>query len=112
MFTGVDFQHTHSAFLVRQAAGNAVAYGMDKTAALRAMTLNPASVFGFADKAGSLAPGKQANLVIWDGDPLEIMTSAEQVIVQGKIIPMVSRSTRLRDRYLDLENKREIFYRK
>ena len=53
--------HTHSAFLVRQAAGNAVAYGMDKIAALKAMTLNPASVFGFADKAGSLEPGKQAN---------------------------------------------------
>ena len=112
LFTGVDFRHTHSAFLVRQAAGNAVAYGMDKTAALKAVTLNPASVFGFADKAGSLEPGKQANLVIWDGDPLEIMTLAEQVIVKGKIIPMVSRSTRLRDRYLDLENKREIFYRK
>ena len=112
LFTGVDFQHTHSAFLVRQAAGNAVAYGMDRTAALRAMTLNPATVFGFADKTGSLEPGKQANLVIWDGDPLEIMTLAEQVIVNGSIIPMISRSTRLRDRYLDLDNEREIFYRK
>ena len=112
LFTGVDFRHTHSAFLVRQAAGNAVAYGMDRTAALKAMTLNPAIVFGFADKAGSLEPGKQANLVIWDGDPLEIMTSAEQVIVNGRLIPMISRSTRLRDRYLDLDNEREIFYRK
>ena len=84
LFTGVDFRHTHSAFLVRQAAGNAVAYGMDRTAALKAMTLNPAIVFGFADKAGSLEPGKQANLVIWDGDPFEIMTLAEQVIVKGK----------------------------
>ena len=112
LFTGVDFLHTHNAFLVRQAAGNAVAYGMDKTAALKAMTLNPAAVFGFADQAGSLEPGKQATLVIWDGDPLEIMTLAEQVIVKGKIIPMTSRSTRLRDRYLDLDNEREIFYRK
>ena len=112
LFTGVDFHNTHSAFLVRQAAGNAVAYGMDKIAALKAMTLNPASVFGFADKAGSLEPGKQANLVIWDGDPLEIMTLAEQVIVNGKIIPMISRSTRLRGRYLDLDNEAEIFYRK
>lgn len=112
LFTGVDFRHTHSAFLVRQAAGNAVAYGMDKTSALKAMTLNPASVFGFADKAGSLEPGKQANLVIWDGDPLEIMTLAEQVIVNGELIPMISRSTRLRDRYMDLDNEREIFYRK
>ena len=112
LFTGVDFQHTHSAFLVRQAAGNAVAYGMDKTAALKAMTLNPATVFGFADKAGSLEPGKQATLVIWNGDPLEIMTLAEQVIVKGKLIPMTSRSTRLRDRYLDLDKEQEIFYRK
>ncbi len=112
LFTGVDFQHTHSAFLVRQAAGNAVAYGMDKTAALKAMTLNPATVFGFANKTGSLEPGKQANLVIWNGDPLEIMTLAEQVIVNGKVIPMISRSTRLRDRYLDLDSEREIFYRK
>ena len=112
LFTGVGSQHTHSAFLVRQAAGNAVAYGMDKTVALKAMTLNPASVFGFADKTGSLEPGKPANLVIWDGDPLEILTSAKQVIVNGEIIPMVSRSTRLRDRYLDLDSKQEIFYRK
>ena len=44
-----------------------------------------------------------ADVVIWDGDPLELSTFAEQVIIGGRLIPMVSRSTLLRDRYLELE---------
>ena len=47
-----------------------------------------------------IAPGKSADLVLWSGDPLEVTTVADQVIVNGKVDSMESRQTRLRDRYL------------
>jgi len=112
LFTGGDFIGTHSAFLVRQAAGNAVANGMPLIEALKAMTLNPARAFGFSDRFGSIEQGKEADLVIWDGDPLELLTQAEQVIIGGNVMPMDSRSTRLRDRYRDLDSKESYLYRK
>ena len=87
---------------MRQAAGNAAAYGMPVVEAIKAMTLNPAEVFGFADRFGSIETGKHADLVIWDGHPLELLTRANRVIIGGMEIPMVSRATRLRDRYRDL----------
>lgn len=112
LFCGVDFMGTHSAFLVRQAAGNAAAHGLPPVEAIKAMTLNPARVFGFADQFGSIAPGKTADLVIWDGDPLELLTRAEAVVIDGEVIPMVSRSTRLLHRYRDLGDSRRLFYRR
>jgi len=99
MFTGIDFMNTHAAYQVRQAAGNAAAYGMPVTEAIKAMTLNPAKVFGFADSFGSIEIGKDADLVIWDGHPLELLTRANRVIMAGKEVSMVSRATRLRERY-------------
>ena len=112
LFTGGDFIGTHSAFLVRQAAGNAAAYGMPVIEAIKAMTLNPARAFGFAERFGSIEPGKAADLVIWSGDPLELLTQAEQVIVAGKVVPMASRSTRLRDRYRNMDASGSYLYRK
>jgi len=112
LFTGGDFIGTHSAFLVRQAAGNAAANGMPFIEAIKAMTLNPALAFGFSKRFGSIEPGKEADLVIWDGDPLELLTQAEQVIIKGNIVPMDSRSTRLRDRYRDLDSVESYLYRK
>ncbi len=112
LFTGVAWRNTHSAHLVRQAAGNAAARGLPVDEAIRAMTLNPAEVFGFADKFGSIEEGKIADLVIWDGHPLELLTRADQVLINGKVIPMVSRSTRLRDRYRELDTKYPHAYRK
>jgi imidazolonepropionase-like amidohydrolase len=102
LFTGVSWRNTHSAYLVRQAAGSAARYGMPVTEAIKAMTLNPALAFGFADRFGSIEAGKEADLVIWDGHPLELLTRADRVIMSGKEVPMVSRSTRLRDRYRKL----------
>ena len=112
IFAGLSSVSTHNAYLVRQSAGNAVAYGMSRQEAIKALTLNPAQVFGFADLYGSVEPGKQADLVLWDGDPLEILSRADQVIIDGKIVPMVSRSTRLRERYRDLDDKTPFIYRK
>jgi len=100
MFTGMGWQNTHNAYLVRQSAGNAVANGLSKTAAINAMTSNPAKVFGLKNNDG-LKVGQNASLVVWSGDPLEVTSVARLVLIDGESQPLVSRSTRLRDRYYD-----------
>ena len=85
----------------RQTAGNAVAHGLDWDVALAAITRTPAEIFGVADRIGSIEIGKQADLVLWSGDPLEVTTLAEQVIIAGKAMPTRSRQTELRDRYME-----------
>lgn len=91
---------THNARNITQAAGNAVANGLDWDTALRAITLTPAEIFGMGSVAGSLETGKAADVVIWPGDPLELTSYPDQVFINGVKIPMVSRQTLLRDRYL------------
>lgn len=91
---------THNARNVTQAAGNAVANGLPHGAALAALMLNPAKIYGVDDRLGSLAPGKTADVVVWSGDPLELSTVADAVFIAGNPIPMESRQTLLRDRYL------------
>jgi imidazolonepropionase-like amidohydrolase len=81
------------------AAGYAVAYGLPYDEALRAITLTPAEIWGVSDQLGSLDVGKTANVVIANGDPLDVRTSVKQVFIQGKAIPMENRQTRLRDEY-------------
>ena len=94
----------HNARNLTQAAGNAVAYGLDWDAALRAITLAPAEIFGMAATAGSLEVGKAADVVIWPGDPLELTNYPDQVFIKGEAVPMVSRQTLLRDRYLQTDD--------
>jgi len=89
----------HNAGLVTQYAGNAVAHGMPWAEALKAITLNPAVMFGVADRLGSIEPGKSADLVVWSGDPLQLDARPEAVLIAGQRQPMVSRQTKLRDRY-------------
>ncbi|HVR95272.1 MAG TPA: amidohydrolase family protein, partial [Thermoanaerobaculia bacterium] len=101
----------HNARNVRQAAGNAVAYGMPWEAAMAALTTVPARIWGLSDRYGTLEPGKEADVVIWDGDPLEVTTFADQVFIRGVEIPMESRQTRLRDRYKDLSGELPPAYR-
>ena len=92
----------HNARNIRQLAGNAVAYGMPWDAALASLTSVPARIWGIADRYGTIEPGKDADVVIWDGDPLEVTTAAERVFIRGVEMPMKSRQTELRDRYKDL----------
>ncbi len=87
---------------VRFEAGNAVAYGMRYDAALRAVTLTPAEVFGVADRVGSLAPGRDADVVVWSGDPFEFATRAEHVYVRGREVTGDSRQDELTRRYRTL----------
>ena len=81
------------------AAGYSVAFGLPYEEALKAVTINPAEIWGVADKLGSLDVGKTANVVIANGDPLDVKTDVKQVFIDGRTIPMENRQTRLRDQY-------------
>ena len=87
---------------IRQEAGNAVAYGMSWTDALRAVTLAPAELYGVADRLGSLQPGRTANVVVWSGDPFELSTVVQHVFVRGREIRSPSRQDLLMQRYKTL----------
>ncbi len=95
---------SHNARNVTQEAGLAVANGLPYAAAITAVTLNVARAYGMDDQYGSLAVGKVANLVVWDGDdPFELSCWAEEVWIRGRKLDMTSRQTQLRDRYMNLD---------
>lgn len=89
---------SHNLRLTPQHAGNAVAAGLSWEQAFKAVTLTPATMYGYP-ALGQLQAGQAANLVIWNGDPLEVTSTVVAVIIDGKSIPMESRQTKLRDRY-------------
>ena len=91
---------SHNARKIRQLAGNAVANGLPWEDGLAGLTRVPAEAFGVGDRVGTIAPGKLADLVLWSGDPLDVAHTAEQLWLGGRAIPMRSRQTELRDRYL------------
>jgi imidazolonepropionase-like amidohydrolase len=86
-------------------AGFAAAYGLGSADALKAITLNPAEIFGVDDQLGSLEEGKNATLFIADGDPFEPKTQIQQVFIDGYRIPMTNRHIRLYQEFLDREMK-------
>jgi imidazolonepropionase-like amidohydrolase len=88
---------------LRQEAGNAIANGMDRDAALEAVTLAPARLWGVADRVGSLEPGKDADLVIWSGDPFEVTAGAERVFIKGVEVPLETRQRALLKKYRTLK---------
>ncbi len=100
ILTTSDFT-SHNLRKLTQAAGNAVRGGMTHAAALAAVTSAPADAFGMVGH-GRLAPGARANVVVWSGDPLELSSSPQHVFIGGREVPLVSRQTRLRDRYRTL----------
>ncbi len=81
------------------AAGFAVAFGLPYDEALKALTINPAEIWGVADKLGSLEVGKAANVVVANGDPLDVRTDVKRVFISGREIPMTNKQIRLRDEY-------------
>lgn len=90
----------HRARELRYSAGNAVAWGLPHDAAVAAITVNPARVFGIADRIGSLAVGRAADLILWSGDPLEPLSQPRLIFVEGLEKPLTARPLDLRDRYL------------
>lgn len=91
---------SHNARKVRQLAGNAVAHGLPWADGLAGLTRVPAQALGVDEHLGSIEPGKLADLVLWEGDPLDVAHYADQVWLGGRAMPMRSRQTELRDRYL------------
>jgi len=80
-------------------AAMAAAYGLPKDEALKAVTLYPAQILGVDDRLGSIEPGKDANLILTDGDPLEIRSQVLEAWIQGRTVDLSSRHTRLYERY-------------
>lgn len=96
----------HNVRNVTQEAGIAIAHGLPREKAVSAITLNIARAYGMDAHYGSIAAGKVANLVVWDGDPFELSQRPSAVWIRGKPITMRSRQTDLRDRYRDLQHFR------
>lgn len=103
MLTGDDALQLR---LATQQAGNMVALtkvpgatGLSWGQALRTITSAPAEAVGLGDRLGSLKPGYAADVVIWDGDPLELTSAPVAVWIDGVQQPLDNRQTRLRDRY-------------
>ncbi|MFN3354116.1 MAG: amidohydrolase family protein [Brevundimonas sp.] len=91
----------HRAREARYNAGNAVANGLPYDAAIAALTVNPARIFGMQGRFGALTPGAEADVVVWSGDPLEPLSQPEAVFIAGAEQPLTSRGLLLRDRYRD-----------
>jgi imidazolonepropionase-like amidohydrolase len=90
---------SHRVRETRYNAGNAVSHGLPYDAAIEAITVNPAKIFGMAGQFGELRAGAAADVVIWSGDPLEPLSNAETIFIGGAEQAPTSRQFLLRDRY-------------
>lgn len=82
-------------------AATAVGFGLPYEEALKAVTINPAQIWGAADQIGSIEKGKVADLMVTDGDPLEIPTQIKHLFIQGQEVSLENKQTRLYHRYLN-----------
>ena len=97
-------QRSHNYHLMRQGSGNAVAHGMSYETAIKGMTQTVAQTFNL-DNRGSIEPGKLADVIIWDGDPLEPASFPKIVMIEGQLQDLSSRSSKLTERYTNKEDK-------
>jgi imidazolonepropionase-like amidohydrolase len=82
-----------------QYAGMAAAFGLSKADAVKAVTLYPAQIMNVADRLGSIEAGKMANLVVTDGDLLEIRSRIRYLFIDGRPVGLTSRHTELNDAF-------------
>ena len=94
-----DTSRSHNYHLIRQGAGNAVAYGMDYLDAIAALSFDVAKVFNIENR-GLLKKGYFADIVVWESDPLEPSSIPTDVIINGVRSDLTTRSSRLKDRYI------------
>ncbi len=80
-------------------AAQAVAFGLSEDDALKALTLWPAEILGVADRFGTIEPGKAGNLIVTDGNPLDITTRVEHVIINGREVPTANKHRSLYEKY-------------
>jgi len=93
-------QSYNAGLSMREGAGLAVANGLPYIDGLKSITSVPAQIWGVADRCGTIANGRDGDLVIWDGDPLEPSTLPVTVLIAGKEMSLSTHQTELRDRYL------------
>ena len=84
-----------------QQAANAVAYGLPYEEALKAVTLYPAQIFGLADQIGTLESGKIANVIVTNGDPLELTTDVSYLFIKGQLTSTDNKHKALYEKYLN-----------
>jgi imidazolonepropionase-like amidohydrolase len=84
-----------------QNAANAVAYGLPYDAALRAVTVYPARIFGLDNQIGTIEPGKIANIIVTNGDPLELTTDVQYLFIRGQLTSTNNRHKSLYEKYLN-----------
>lgn len=89
----------HQARNLPYAAGYAVGFGLPAEEALKALTINPAQIWGVDKDLGSLEVGKLGNVVVANGDPLDVRTDVKHIFIQGQEIPLTNKQTQLRDQY-------------
>lgn len=97
-FAMASFDNSFSRRLGQNAA-NAVAHGLSYDEALKAVTLYPAQIFGLADQVGTLENGKIANLIVTNGDPLELTTDVKYLFIHGQITSLDNKQLRLYEKY-------------
>ena len=97
-------QRSHNYHLMRQGSGNAVAHGMSYETAIQGMTDTVAKTFQLNNR-GSIESGKFADIIVWDGDPLEPSSFPEIVMIEGELQDLTSRSSKLTERYTNSEEK-------
>jgi len=81
-------------------AANAVAFGLPPDEALKSVTINPAQIWGQGDHLGSIEEGKWADLLLTNGDPLDVRTKIEHVYVKGREVELSNKQTRLYEKYM------------
>ncbi|MEM7583626.1 MAG: amidohydrolase family protein [Acidobacteriota bacterium] len=96
----------HSSRTLPYESAMAAAYGLPREEALKAITANPAEIFGLGDRLGTITPGKIANLIVTDGDPLEITTQVHHVIINGRQADTNNRHRRLYEQYRSRPGRR------
>ena len=96
----IQSSDSHNARNLPYHAAMCAAFGLPKDVALKSITIFPAEIFGIADRIGSLEVGKIANVIVTNGDPLEIVTQVKKVFIGGEDIPMDTYQTLLYEKFL------------
>ena len=96
----IQSSDAHNARNLPYHAAMCAAFGLPKDVALKAITIFPAEIFGVADRIGSLEPGKIANVIVTDGDPLEIATHVRRLFIGGEEISLETNQTLLYEKFL------------
>jgi imidazolonepropionase-like amidohydrolase len=84
-----------------QQAANAVAHGLAYDEALKAVTIYPAQIFGLSDQLGTLENGKIANIIVTNGDPLELTTDVRYLFIKGQLTSTDNKHKALYEKYLN-----------